>query len=511
MDIVQKIGIHNRFDIEVTDAKTGEIKQRAQAENVVLNRLWDILLNTWSSEPYFSYIYYGSGTGTPAPTDTGLFNYVNKVGASGASYSQNWNSGIASVRRYITLNESTSVGVSISEVGIGNPDYLCTHAMLQDMNGNPISILKTNTDIITIYATVYCQFYDYNKSVTLYLDRMYGDLTYYIYGGFRGYCLGTYKSSNFWSTNYRDRVIPVNVRTLKEQNTVVYQARFAETLYNSWSYNRASNVSSDVSNKRITINTFRIPVGEANMGGIGGFKLSGEYDDWSGAKNAGIVLPVSEFYAGDNITNEAVGTGDGTTTNFATKFDMPDNATVYVNGVAQTSGVTVLPKPRSGIHLLAYIKYIIKESIHNGHYQEHYRNFSSDEYNNGNNRVPLFSGYAMYNGAYGLGFSSIANSGDSTISGSNDLINWTVVAAPNAGTITFTGNEGHFKYYKNDGSGGATLYWNSNDNKNIIFDVAPASGDAITIDYHTPYIAKDSDHVLDINFVIQFGDYTPTP
>ena len=35
---------------------------------------------------------------------------------------------------------------------------LCTHALLQDMNGNNISIQKTNTDVINIYATVYLHF-----------------------------------------------------------------------------------------------------------------------------------------------------------------------------------------------------------------------------------------------------------------------------------------------------------------------------------------------------------------
>ena len=32
---------------------------------------------------------------------------------------------------------------------------LCTHALIKDMNGNPVVITKTDTDIITIYATVY--------------------------------------------------------------------------------------------------------------------------------------------------------------------------------------------------------------------------------------------------------------------------------------------------------------------------------------------------------------------
>ena len=36
--------IHNRFDVEVVDAKTGKVKQRAQAENVICDFLWTTLL-----------------------------------------------------------------------------------------------------------------------------------------------------------------------------------------------------------------------------------------------------------------------------------------------------------------------------------------------------------------------------------------------------------------------------------------------------------------------------------
>ena len=67
MDFKQNVSIHNRFDIEVINARTGEIKQRAQAENVILNRLWTALLAD-NGNRYFGYIFYGSGSGTPAAT-----------------------------------------------------------------------------------------------------------------------------------------------------------------------------------------------------------------------------------------------------------------------------------------------------------------------------------------------------------------------------------------------------------------------------------------------------------
>ena len=35
-----KASIHNRFDIEVVDSRTGKIKQKVQAENVICTNLW---------------------------------------------------------------------------------------------------------------------------------------------------------------------------------------------------------------------------------------------------------------------------------------------------------------------------------------------------------------------------------------------------------------------------------------------------------------------------------------
>ena len=71
--------IHNRFDIEVVDAKTGEVKQRAQAFNVVCDNLWKRLftLPTTTTISDWSYnLHYGTGTGTPSASDVSLFSYL---------------------------------------------------------------------------------------------------------------------------------------------------------------------------------------------------------------------------------------------------------------------------------------------------------------------------------------------------------------------------------------------------------------------------------------------------
>ena len=41
----------------------------------------------------------------------------------------------------------------------GTPSSNLTHALIKDSEGTPISITKTDSDVLTIYATVYATFY----------------------------------------------------------------------------------------------------------------------------------------------------------------------------------------------------------------------------------------------------------------------------------------------------------------------------------------------------------------
>ncbi|MEG2001094.1 MAG: hypothetical protein RR053_06870, partial [Evtepia sp.] len=70
VDAKLNASIHNRFDIEVIDSRTGQVRQRAQAENIILDQMW-------ANFDYFFYdIQYGTGTGVPAATDKTLFSYL---------------------------------------------------------------------------------------------------------------------------------------------------------------------------------------------------------------------------------------------------------------------------------------------------------------------------------------------------------------------------------------------------------------------------------------------------
>ena len=146
--------LHNRFDFVVTDAETGRIKQRATSYNIILDYYFQYLLDRSTGK--LSYMQVGTGTGTLDQARRELFVYlgskrtevVETVRAYPTSY----------VRKKIVLLPGDYVGQRITEVGFASYDSrtsLMTHSLLKDSEGNQIAIVKTATDVITIYGTFY--------------------------------------------------------------------------------------------------------------------------------------------------------------------------------------------------------------------------------------------------------------------------------------------------------------------------------------------------------------------
>ena len=165
--------IHNRYDISVMDAETNEVKLKAVGYNVITDKFMQfcstnavhITRDTVShdqSHPNQKYIVIGDGNGTPTISDTALFNQIGEKNSSV----------IESVFQYptshysfqIKLEANEYVGKSIKEVGFRikrstyydrQEGFLASHAMLQDSEGNPITIQKTDTDVVYITFTLY--------------------------------------------------------------------------------------------------------------------------------------------------------------------------------------------------------------------------------------------------------------------------------------------------------------------------------------------------------------------
>lgn len=504
-----QMSIHNRFDFEVVDARTGEVKQRAQAFNVLCVGYFNHIFGNVSS------ILYGSGSGTPATSDTALFHYEGTA-SDAATYSpyditdrSRESEGIWVRRIKRTIPNTDAVGVNITEVGFGTTTagWLLTHAMLQDMNGNPISIHKTDTDIINIICSLYLHYSGQNSDITVYNEYTWD------YRSVNGSLVSLALYGGVHSSGVNVNIGKGNILT-----SLNVGRQFAG-VKNGDSKPSTTNYVYDASTHILTITYPQIPVSTGNIYGarqIGIGAMTTENSS-AGYLHASILIQAGgTTFPTAHITDESVGIGDGSTTRFATKFNSPYNATVKINGVTVSSGVTVNKYPvyvganaGSGKWELTPVTHL---------YQEHFRwvyvdkpniPSSPDAYNKPSasevlTNLPFSDWDSMLEDLCpDLGVIRINQSNPQ---GSNDGINWTNIAAN-----TDLATPVHYKYYRssNTGSGnaGGSMFRPAFDGNNIIFDNPPANGDVITIDYDTDTIPKDSDHVLDVTLNVVFGEY----
>ena len=303
MNIKIQPKIHNRFDIYKKNVVTGKEKQVGYAENIVLNQMWSRLC---SGSTYFVNIHYGTGTGMLDPTRTSLFTHLGTAAASNvetvrAIPTSHW-------RRSITLGLTTANGSELTEVGVAyglTPSYLVTHAQIRDMNGNVISILKTDVDIITIYATVYITMVNTDANIKL-LAPDYNDLLSYLLGG-------SFPSAVFYA-GMSDLAIDNPVGLMS------YTLGTSPT--GSW--------SNDVANKKRTTSTMRFGTTTAN----------GHIKELVMSNIARLLLPASGIYSGLELSGVPIGIGDGETTVYDLPSAYVDQTSLVVKVVGTITSVT---------------------------------------------------------------------------------------------------------------------------------------------------------------------------
>ena len=295
MEVTQKVNIHNRFDVEVRDVD-GNLKQEATGYNIVLDSMYNRLC---AGSSYFDYIHFGTGTGTPTADRTSLFNHLGtKVGVNEEQVKAIPNS---SWKQKIVLAPEEYVDDTITEVGIAygsTSSYLVTHAVLKDSEGNPISITKTDTDIITIYATVFVTF-DTSIPELVYTGMPNGnELVNYLIGG------SSAPTGSFGLRSY----------------TLSY-TRLGSTSNASW--------TADVANKKrkTDVKRFDINTGNGNVLAIDFYGMFA------------LELPATGIFSGQSYAGVPIGTGDGA----ETVFEIPSlniqsgMLDIKIDGVATTA------------------------------------------------------------------------------------------------------------------------------------------------------------------------------
>lgn len=285
------VNFHNRFDIEVRDAKTGTLKQQGFAENIVLNQMYTRIC---SFSTYFVSIHFGTGTGTLDPIRTSLFSHLGTKAAVDEEIIKAYPT--SKWTRKITLNPEEYVGSTFTEVGVAygsTTTNLVTHAMIKDSEGNPLTLTKTALDVLVIYATVYITFTD-------------GDTV-------------------FANSAYRNTLVNYFTTHSSVSNTIgLGNYRNSDVSRKSMIHSsKSSTRTADTANKKVTFNTVRFGITEGN-----------------GPKNLAVLTNALSYdmgaHIGGTISNEVVGTGDGIKTEFQLTHSYPSNITVKVDGVTTT-------------------------------------------------------------------------------------------------------------------------------------------------------------------------------
>lgn len=294
MNLKNKVNIHNRFDIEVRDAKTDLLKKSFTSYNIVLNQMYTRLCGGLS---YFVNIHFGSSTGTLSATRTSLFSHLGTKAAVDEEIVKAIPLSIW--KRKIVLNPEEYVGSTISEVGIAfgaTNTNLVTHSLLKDSEGNPISIVKTDTDVITIYATVFVTFDNSNPNLFYIGMPSSNALVNYLVGG---------------------STAPTGAFSLND--LFLGETKLGSTSSVSW--------TSDTANKQRKTNTLRFGTTVAN----------GQVKFLEFANVFTLELPYNPIFNGQSYSSVSLGVGDGV----KDTFEIPsanvkqNSIEVKLNGVVE--------------------------------------------------------------------------------------------------------------------------------------------------------------------------------
>lgn len=307
IELKAPMSIKNEYVLELYD-KDGKLKDKAYAYNLVTNVFWHYAFTSaWSP---FNYIQIGTGTGTPSVTDTNLFKKL--VGAESTRTSVNYSYPTSTATYTATFPADASYVGVITEVGFAKSDakgYLQTHALLQDSEGNPITINKTDTDTLIVTAKVHC-----TVSAS-------DDLTLVPAGNFVGFTNTFNRSSkNLMPSSFRLAASP------------------ASPIKSTIGASITSETTSSVSDRSFTTPVTRMGQDTGNnryinaiyAGGFGTVRLPNES-----------IFPMYE------LQPMLVGTGDGSTTEF--KCPIPDfvenTETITVDSVELTRNVDYTVDP----------------------------------------------------------------------------------------------------------------------------------------------------------------------
>ena len=564
---------NNKYHIELIDSITGKVKQEGDFHNSAVKNIMCSLTGASpdaSSEDttrtdvigMMMSLDVGSGTTAASYSDTALSSLLWNLTVDTSSRTFEWVDEYTGRGTAVYKAPATSDYVgTVTEVGLKSGRFmkyvgtsynfaLCTRALLTDSEGQPISFVKTDTDILIFTVTVELTLSSLNQAFKIFKhpflvrDLLYANIT-------GAGSTSTYGNMNLCRFDYDlQNFDPYPIGASAVSDRIIDKAIAASTVsfFNDTEayikYNTARLLATDITSETY-YKALALP-------GLGYFELPNE-----------AVLPAY------TITGIQIGTGDGIKSIFENPISYFKSNTekLYKNGVQLTRGVDYTLSNIGNIGVLpeltqikAPIKVTSNFKVNTAPWANYStlvsplgipsllskvlpKNFKTDEQCYGfdaNN--PIYIEYeeeVTLNclNAVGLVCLSMYNGNSSTstvpkdtkfyvgysIDGVDYIEVGSVTTTDTRGTFTLNFDKATAKYwrirtsYTNTASGNQIIGCVSSDltkasmltlnykNPDITFAEAPAEGDILTMDVDMDLIMKNENFVVDIGCRIDFS------
>lgn len=308
-------------------------------------------------------IVLGKGSGTPKTSDKALFQLLwqKAKDSTSSSYhartSESNEEWLQLINKYTFPANTTYVG-TITECGLCDQNRtLCTHALLLDAEGNPISIEKTNLDTLIIEVTIRLYFTE-NESIKM-IRADHTPFWTHLFVAESSACLhNTNNLEVLWS-----------IQDSLDGNEM-YLNKFYGGHAPAWNSYLSTAICNGKQNtpittpRELTFNTARLgtdwPVTGQHF--IRGLRIMRSFI---------IPFPNIDIFPAYNITGMHVGIGDGETTEFICPMNyfVKDTDKIYIDGILQTRGVDYIVESDNNNQMLPELMACNDAIITGGYYQ----------------------------------------------------------------------------------------------------------------------------------------------
>lgn len=321
------IGIKTEYTLTLRNTVTGKMRSIKTHNILTTYGIYNMVAHL----PYYSNgyscdvssVYFGTGSGTPAVTDTQMFTPAFSAGTGDSNVKRTFGD-----MEIISENErkfnvtfvippSDSYSANITELGLAGGGHLYTHAIIMDSEGNPISINKTNIDELTVSVDFYVTRGDISESEIVFsfgnvLTDSYHFFCYY-------YSYYKYQSS-------LELTDAANIDYLfHPRQKAGDTAAWSDTTY------AMSGCRFSTSNS---------PEMYVNMVAFSDTQPSKSLLSWE-SPSFGFRFPNAKLFPQRTLTGMSLGKGDGSTKEFTPVLPVwvKDTEVIYKNGTALTRGV----------------------------------------------------------------------------------------------------------------------------------------------------------------------------